>query len=93
MAPPPPRPTPPPMTLSKPMAISKAISQESLNAPGGAPLMARSVSGQSNASLPPRPATSLSNASSIEDLLGAAGPRKGPKKTRKSGRYVDVMAK
>ncbi|KAK5630863.1 hypothetical protein RRF57_006578 [Xylaria bambusicola] len=87
MTPPPPRPIPTPMTLSK------AISQESLNAPGGAPLMARSVSGQSNASLPPRPATSLSNASSIEDLLGAAGPRKGPKKTRKSGRYVDVMAK
>ncbi|KAI0514360.1 Sec23-binding domain of Sec16-domain-containing protein [Xylaria bambusicola] len=87
MTPPPPRPIPTPMRLNK------AISQESLNAPGGAPLMARSVSGQSNASLPPRPATSLSNASSIEDLLGAAGPRKGPKKTRKSGRYVDVMAK
>ncbi|KAI1422209.1 Sec23-binding domain of Sec16-domain-containing protein [Xylaria sp. FL1777] len=88
MAPPPSRPTPPPMTLSK------AISQESLNAPGGAPLMARSVSNQSNASAPPsRPTTSLSNASSIEDLLGAAGPRKGAKKPRKSGRYVDVMAK
>ncbi|KAI0416789.1 Sec23-binding domain of Sec16-domain-containing protein [Xylaria grammica] len=87
-APPPSRPIPTPMTLSK------AISQESLNAPGGAPLMARSISNQSNASAPPsRPATSLSNASSIEDLLGAAGPRKGGKKPRKSGRYVDVMAK
>lgn len=84
---PPPRPTPPPMTLNK------AISQESLTA-GGAPLMARSISNQSNASAPPgRPTTSLSNASSIDDLLGAAGPRKGAKKTRKSGRYVDVMAK
>ncbi|KAI0403674.1 Sec23-binding domain of Sec16-domain-containing protein [Xylaria palmicola] len=94
-APPPSRPTPPPMRLNK------AISQESLNAPGGAPLMARSVSNQSVASAaggppsapPSRPATSLSNASSIDDLLGAAGPRKGPKKPRKSGRYVDVMAK
>ncbi|KAI0428506.1 Sec23-binding domain of Sec16-domain-containing protein [Xylaria sp. FL1042] len=87
-APPLARPIPPPMTLSK------AISQESLNAHGGAPLMARSVSNQSNASAPPsRPTTSLSNASSIEDLLGASGPRKGAKKARKSGRYVDVMAK
>ncbi|KAI3322980.1 Sec23-binding domain of Sec16-domain-containing protein [Xylariaceae sp. AK1471] len=92
---PPPRPTPPPMRLSK------AISQESLNAPGGAPLMARTISNQSNASAPgglssappSRPTTSLSNASSIDDLLGAAGPRKGAKKARKSGRYVDVMAK
>ncbi|KAI1860440.1 hypothetical protein JX265_009839 [Neoarthrinium moseri] len=42
---------------------------------------------------PSRPATSLSNASSIDDLLGAAGPRKAGKKPRKSGRYVDVMAK
>ncbi|TGJ80274.1 hypothetical protein E0Z10_g8492 [Xylaria hypoxylon] len=88
MGPPPSRPIPTPMRLNK------AISQESLNAPGGAPLMARSVSNQSNASAPPsRPTTSLSNASSIEDLLGAAGPRKGGKKPRKSGRYVDVMAK
>ncbi|KAI0531935.1 Sec23-binding domain of Sec16-domain-containing protein [Xylaria digitata] len=88
MAPPPSRPIPTPVRLNK------AISQESLNTPGGAPLMARSVSGQSNASAPPsRPGTALSNASSIEDLLGAPGPRKGGKKPRKSGRYVDVMAK
>ncbi|KAI0391253.1 Sec23-binding domain of Sec16-domain-containing protein [Xylariaceae sp. FL0594] len=95
-APPPSSGTPPPMRLNK------AISQESLNASGGAPLMARSISNQSNMSLaggppsapPSRPATSLSNASSIDDLLGAAGSmRKGAKKPRKSGRYVDVMAK
>jgi hypothetical protein len=37
----------------------------------------------------------MSNASSIDDLLSAAGPRaKGTaKKARKGGRYVDVMAK
>ncbi|KAI0192165.1 Sec23-binding domain of Sec16-domain-containing protein [Astrocystis sublimbata] len=88
--------TPPP-----PRAASTPPTASTLNAPGGAPLMARSVSNQSNASLPggapsappSRPATSLSNASSIDDLLGAAGPRKGPKKPRKGGRYVDVMAK
>ncbi|KAF2966717.1 hypothetical protein GQX73_g6830 [Xylaria multiplex] len=80
MAPPPSRPIPTPMRLNK------AISQESLNTPGGAPLMARSVSGQSNASAPPsRPGTALSNASSIEDLLGAPGPRKGGKKTAEIG--------
>ncbi|KAK7745673.1 vesicle coat component [Diatrype stigma] len=46
-------------------------------------------------SMPPgRPTTSLSNASSIDDLLGAAGTRRaGSRKPRKSGRYVDVMAK
>ncbi|KAI2643322.1 Sec23-binding domain of Sec16-domain-containing protein [Xylaria nigripes] len=92
---PPPRPTPPP-------AVSdKAISQENLSVPGGAPLMARTISSHSNTSAaggppsapPSRPATSLSNASSIDDLLGPAGPRKSTKKPRKSGRYVDVMAK
>ncbi|PWY80927.1 hypothetical protein BO94DRAFT_548214 [Aspergillus sclerotioniger CBS 115572] len=43
---------------------------------------------------PPRPATSLSNASSIDDLLGAPQARKGPAaRGKKKGRYVDVMAK
>ncbi|KAJ4378758.1 vesicle coat component [Didymella sp. IMI 355093] len=42
---------------------------------------------------PSRPGTSMSNASSIDDLLGAAAPRKGPAaKKKKAGRYVDVMA-
>lgn len=65
---------------------------------GVAPPMTRTDSNTSAAgppSGPPsRPATSISNASSIDDLLGAAAPRKaGGKKPRKSGRYVDVMAK
>jgi COPII coat assembly protein SEC16 len=45
---------------------------------------------------PPRPSTtSLSNASSIDDLLGAPQARKGGTvKSKKKGRgYVDVMAK
>lgn len=67
----------------------------------GPPPMLRSDSNASAAGAPTppsgppsRPPTSISNASSIDDLLGAAGPRKSSgKKPRKSGRYVDVMAK
>ncbi|KAI1801639.1 Sec23-binding domain of Sec16-domain-containing protein [Daldinia bambusicola] len=84
-----------------PTLLRSAMSHDNLAVPGGAPPMMRSVSGQSTNSAPggppsappSRPATSLSNASSIDDLLGAAGPRKGPKKAKKGGRYVDVMAK
>ncbi|KIV85188.1 hypothetical protein PV11_00915 [Exophiala sideris] len=44
---------------------------------------------------PPRPGTAASNASSIDDLIGPATGRKGPKGAKKGakGRYVDVMAK
>lgn len=43
---------------------------------------------------PSRPPTSMSNASSIDDLIGAPAARKGTaKKGKKGGRYVDVMAK
>jgi COPII coat assembly protein SEC16 len=43
---------------------------------------------------PSRPATSMSNMSDIDDLLGPPAPRsRGGAKTKKKGRYVDVMAK
>ncbi|PCD41734.1 hypothetical protein AU210_004278 [Fusarium oxysporum f. sp. radicis-cucumerinum] len=106
--PPPPTGTPPPPLVTSNSAppplmppkvragtpeLSKQASTESLGlAP---PAMARSVSNTSNASAPPsRPTTSMSNASSIDDLLSVA-PRKASdkKKPRKGGRYVDVMAK
>ncbi|KAK4044813.1 Sec23-binding domain of Sec16-domain-containing protein [Parachaetomium inaequale] len=72
--------------------------------PPGPVAMLRSVSNTSTASAPPlgqggappaRPPTSLSNSSSIDDLLGAAGPRKpgAARKARKGARYVDVMGK
>ncbi|KAI1627150.1 Sec23-binding domain of Sec16-domain-containing protein [Exophiala viscosa] len=42
---------------------------------------------------PSRPGTAASNASSIDDLIGPATGRKGPKaKKGAKGRYVDVMA-
>ncbi|ODM20314.1 hypothetical protein SI65_03367 [Aspergillus cristatus] len=71
---------------------------------GAPPPLPRSVSTGAAAPTPPgssgglappsRPSTSLSNASSIDDLLGAPTARKGPSgKGKKKGRYVDVMAK
>ncbi|KAI9828001.1 MAG: hypothetical protein M1819_006844 [Sarea resinae] len=44
---------------------------------------------------PSRPPTSMSNASSIDDLLGAPAARKGGtvRKNKRRGNYVDVMAK
>jgi hypothetical protein len=94
-------------TLSPPPSGGLASSSldSGLAAGGGAPPpgsagMLRSVSNTSSASAPPlsapnRPPTSLSNSSSIDDLLGAAGPRRpgAAKKPRKSARYVDVMTK
>ncbi|KAK4646340.1 vesicle coat component [Podospora bellae-mahoneyi] len=82
-------------------------SEIGLSAPPAGPVaMLRSASSTSTASAPPGggarppmggagPAKSLSNSSSIDDLLGAAGPRRPGqgKKPRKSARYVDVMTK
>jgi COPII coat assembly protein SEC16 len=105
--PPPTGPPGPPRTQSTsalagpptPMSdVNKTASLDAL-AP---PALSRTVSSQSAtsdgpaiASAPPsRPTTSLSNASSIDDLIGAGATRRpGSKKPRKSGRYVDVMAK
>ncbi|KAI5461501.1 Sec23-binding domain of Sec16-domain-containing protein [Mariannaea sp. PMI_226] len=100
--PPPTQATPPPaMPMHMRSAgpeLKKAMSMDNLGLPAPPP-MARSVSNGSIGGPPSapqsRPGTSMSNASSIEDLLGAAAPRKPgeKKKPRRSGRYVDVMAK
>jgi hypothetical protein len=78
--------------------LSERASQDSLAAAPGMVRSASNMSAGGPPSAPPsRPTTSMSNASSIDDLLGAAGtagPRRpGAKKSRKSGRYIDVMAK
>ncbi|KAH7033427.1 Sec23-binding domain of Sec16-domain-containing protein [Microdochium trichocladiopsis] len=107
MAPPPSASAPPmgpPRSTSTPSpAFGRSASSSSLAPPTGspgrpAPLQTSASetaagAGPSLTAPPARPASRLSNASSIDDLLGAAGPRKGGKKPRKSGRYVDVMAK
>lgn len=61
---------------------------------GGSPLAGGSPSGPPSAP-PSRPATGMSNASSIDDLLGAPQARKGGtvRKGKKGRGYVDVMAK
>ncbi|KAI6785067.1 COPII coat assembly protein-like protein [Emericellopsis cladophorae] len=92
---PPPRSIPSSNTLPN---LKAPASNDNMSMPPPSAPMARSVSSQSAGappSAPPsRPGTSMSNASSIDDLIGAAAPRKpGQKKARKSGRYVDVMAK
>lgn len=95
---------PPPAT--GPLRVTPSLgpppSQETLGGP--APPMSLSMSNSGAAAVPPngpssappsRPPTSMSNASIIDDLLGPPASRKGAaqKKSRKSGRYVDVMAK
>ncbi|KAK3956066.1 Sec23-binding domain of Sec16-domain-containing protein [Pseudoneurospora amorphoporcata] len=69
-----------------------------LLSPGMATAMQRTTSNTSAASAPPSgvgASKPLSTTSSIDDLLGAAGPRKRgeAKKPRKAARYVDVMQK
>jgi hypothetical protein len=55
------------------------------------PALARPSFGAANGP-PSRPGTGLSTASSIDDLLGAAQPRKGGvAKKKKGGRYVEVF--
>ncbi|KAK2048857.1 COPII coat assembly protein SEC16 [Colletotrichum somersetense] len=105
--PPPPRTMTPPMGRSSAPpggppgpGPANTLPQESLSVPPGPrpSALMRSVSNSSTggplAGPPSRPATSMSNASSIDDLISAAGPRKpGARKAKKGGRYVDVMAK
>jgi hypothetical protein len=90
----------PSSSAGAPPSVSASPAPPSLGAPP--PAIPRSVSTGavlptppgSSAGAPPRPATSLSNASSIDDLLGAPQARKGPAaRGKKKGRYVDVMAK
>ncbi len=90
---------------SSPSNSRPGTASGALGPPAGPVSMLRSVSNTSTASAPAlgggppgpgsRPPTSLSNSSSIDDLLGAAGPRKagGTKKAKRGARYVDVMGK
>ncbi|KAL1955829.1 hypothetical protein VTO42DRAFT_8068 [Malbranchea cinnamomea] len=98
-APPPPSstgsPAPPTLNgnLAPPPSSSPSLSGSPVPPSSVPNLMPRSVS--AGDALGSRPGTSLSNVSSIDDLLGAPQARKGGTlKTRKKGRgYVDIMAK
>lgn len=70
-----------PALLSPPLNGGLSLSSGPPTAPHSAP--------------PSRPATGMSNASSIDDLIGAVQPRKGGtvRKGKKGRGYVDVMAK
>lgn len=80
---------PPPMGIPS-RSSTPGMGSDAEGAPAKPPMLGRPPL----ASGPPsRPSTSMSNASSIDDLLGAAQPRKGAAaKKKKGGRYVDVMA-
>ncbi|KAL3471782.1 Sec23-binding domain of Sec16-domain-containing protein [Aspergillus californicus] len=70
------------------LGAARSVSTGAVSAGGGPSSRPGSSAGH-----PPRPATSLSTASSIDDLLGAPTVRKGNTgRGRKKGRYVDVMA-
>jgi hypothetical protein len=100
----PPRPNIPPATASAPPQSGR--SQFGAPPPQGEPLkplgslgptpMNRSASNGSvtgpGSAPPSRPGTGMSNASSIDDLLGPPTARKGTAKKPKKGRgYIDVM--
>lgn len=76
----------PPDSLAPPF-MARSVSNGSSTGPMGSPKISTGP--------PSRPGTAMSNASSIDDLLGPALPRKGGKaavKGKKKGRgYIDVM--
>ncbi|PLB41113.1 COPII coat assembly protein SEC16 [Aspergillus candidus] len=78
--------SPGPSTLAPPPMLGTTPRSVSTGAPLSTPPDATAG--------PPRPTSSLSHASSIDDLLGAPTARRGAgPRGKKKGRYVDVMAK
>ncbi|KGO67346.1 COPII coat assembly protein, Sec16 [Penicillium expansum] len=93
----------PPMSVSgsRPQSSSTAAPPFLSSSPAFSGLAPRSVSTGaamptppgSSSGPPPRPSSSLTHASSIDDLIGAPQARKGNTvRGKKKGRYVDVMA-
>ncbi|KAF2855039.1 hypothetical protein T440DRAFT_464350 [Plenodomus tracheiphilus IPT5] len=85
---------PPPMALPGSRASTPGVPDigSDIEGPPKPPVLARPSFGAASGP-PSRPGTGMSNASSIDDLLGAPQARKGPgAKKKKGGRYVDVMA-
>jgi len=85
---------PPPLALPGSRASTPGLPSDAPSDSEGPkpPTLARPSFGAASGP-PSRPSTSMSNASSIDDLLGAPQARKGAgAKKKKGGRYVDVMA-
>lgn len=83
---------PPPMAIPGSRASTPGIPSDTEGAGPRPPVLAPPSLGAASGP-PSRPGTSMSNASSIDDLLGAPQARKGAgAKKKKGGRYVDVMA-
>jgi hypothetical protein len=81
---------PPPMAGPGSRASTPGIPSDAENGPKP-PTLARPSFGAATGP-PSRPGTGMSNASSIDDLLGAPQARKGAgAKKKKGGRYVDVF--
>ncbi|KAF2672013.1 hypothetical protein BT63DRAFT_437905 [Microthyrium microscopicum] len=89
-------PAPPPTALGGPLAPPVGARTTSMPLPVGGLNTPPPLGGGPPSRPPSRPATSMSNASDIDDLLGAPGPRtrnaSGAKPKKRGGRYVDVMA-
>ncbi|RMZ67153.1 COPII coat assembly sec16 [Pyrenophora seminiperda CCB06] len=88
---------PPPLNVAGSRASTPGIpesDEEGLAAAGPRPPALARPSFSAASGPPSRPGTGMSNASSIDDLLGAPQARKGPgAKKKKGGRYVDVLKK
>ncbi|OAL55554.1 hypothetical protein IQ07DRAFT_529195 [Pyrenochaeta sp. DS3sAY3a] len=83
---------PPPMALPGSRSSTPGIPSDNEGGAGKPPALSRPSFGAASGP-PSRPSTSMSNASSIDDLLGAPQARKGAgAKKKKGGRYIDVMA-
>jgi hypothetical protein len=81
---------PPPMAGPGSRASTPGLPSDTENGPKP-PTLARPSFGAASGP-PSRPGTGMSNASSIDDLLGAPQARKGAgAKKKKAGRYVDVF--
>ena len=88
-------PSGPPSGTGTPQRTDSPVEPGSMLVPPSLAAIASGAGSGQPSGPPSRPTTSMSNASSIDDLIGAPAARKGGtvKKTKKGRGYVDIMAK
>lgn len=88
-------PSGPPSGVGTPQRTDSPVESGSTLVPPGLAALALGAGSGPPSGPPSRPTTSMSNASSIDELIGAPAARKGGtvKKNKKGRGYVDVMAK